>query len=97
MNINWAESDEGADGSLVPYGWAPGGYWMRSCPGCGEEYDGAKRCSRCQKCALLIWYREEIKLTNRMTRGCETERLSFSGDSGETEVWVLQPARRDPN
>lgn len=37
---------------LVPFGWAPGGYYCRACSSCGESHSGAaKRSSRCQDCA----------------------------------------------
>ena len=35
---------------LVPYGFAPGGYFCR-CSGCGREFSGDKRAHHCRVCA----------------------------------------------
>lgn len=40
---------------LVPYGWAPGGYFCNACRDCGEAHVGSdKRSSRCQDCAKAL-------------------------------------------
>lgn len=33
-------------------GWAPGGYLMKSCPGCKKDFTGDKRSSQCLECAI---------------------------------------------
>lgn len=41
--------------ALVPFGWAPGGYYCASCASCGQSHSGSdKRSSRCQDCAEAL-------------------------------------------
>lgn len=41
--------------ALVPFGWAPGGYYCAACGDCGESHSGSdKRSSRCQDCAEVL-------------------------------------------
>lgn len=50
--------------SLVPYGWAPGGYYCGSCSDCKEPHmDCDKRSWRCQECALERKRKAELPLT----------------------------------
>lgn len=46
---------------LVPYGWAPGGYFCTSCNDCGEPFTGSdKRSARCQACAKELKTKREM-------------------------------------
>lgn len=41
--------------ALVPFGWAPGGYYCAACSMCGEAHaDSDKRSLRCQDCAKKL-------------------------------------------
>ena len=37
---------------LVPFGWAPGKYFYRACPDCGEGFTAERRSQRCRPCAV---------------------------------------------
>lgn len=48
---------------LVPYGWAPGGYFCTACNDCGEPFmDSDKRSRRCQDCAKSLKDKQELGL-----------------------------------
>lgn len=51
--------DEIVPHPLVPFGFAPGGYFCR-CSGCGQKFSGDKRAHHCRLCAERQLHRAEI-------------------------------------
>lgn len=46
---------------LIPFGWAPGKYWFRSCRICASGFVGDKRCRCCRPCAVKALEVERAK------------------------------------
>jgi hypothetical protein len=64
---------------LVSFGWAPGGYFGRSCVDCGENADGDKRCWRCRSCAEKA-YVNKLVAVERTIRVLATEMCNAADD-----------------
>ncbi|WP_147018185.1 hypothetical protein [Methylorubrum extorquens] len=92
--------DDGySTGDLVPYSWAPGGYFCRACPDCGEGYSGDKRCRRCRACAVKALEAERAKPPAPPQAGPEPTdaQVEAFGDAffGELTQWGYSERQRN--
>ena len=84
MNAKQARPVEDAS-ALVPFGWAPGGYYCTACSTCGEAHSGSdKRSMRCQDCAeALRDKRADEPATPRETADHYSEVRNMVADHAE--------------
>lgn len=78
--------------ALVPFGWAPGGYYCASCASCGQSHSGSdKRSSRCQDCAEDLRDAPPADApSNANTSGLEVVAWRTVGPSGEWEAFITE-------